>query len=306
VNILVADDDLGSRLVAQAVVEGLGHECVVVADGAAAWQAIESHPPEVLVTDLMMPGMDGLELCRRIRAAEQDSYTYIVLVTSLAERRDVLSGMQAGADDYLTKPLDPFELETRLLAAGRVTALHADLGRCRADLVRLARTDPLTGLRNRQGLAEELALLHLRSERHDRNYAVAICDVDFFKAYNDAYGHQAGDDALRSVAATLTAQTRDGDGVYRYGGEEFLLILPEQTLPSAVAVMERIRRAVQDLGIPHGAGGAGSVVMLSTGIAAFLPGGRTVTSEELLREADKAVYAAKSRGRNAVVAAEAG
>jgi diguanylate cyclase (GGDEF)-like protein len=254
----------------------------------------------------MMPGMDGLELCRRIRAAERDSYTYIVLVTSLADRRDVLSGMQAGADDYLTKPLDPFELETRLLAAGRVTALHAELGRYRAELARLARTDPLTGLRNRQGLAEELALLHLRSERYDRNYAVAICDVDFFKAYNDAYGHQAGDEALRSVAATLTAQTRESDGVYRYGGEEFLLILPEQTLPSAVAVMERIRRGVQELGIPHGAGGAGSVLMLSTGIAAFVPGGRTVTSEELLKEADEALYAAKSGGRNAVVAAEAG
>jgi diguanylate cyclase (GGDEF)-like protein len=306
VNILVADDDLGSRLVAQAVVEGLGHECVVVADGASAWQAIEGHPPEVLVTDLMMPGMDGLELCRRIRAAERDSYTYIVLVTSLADRRDVLSGMQAGADDYLTKPLDPFELETRLLAAGRVTALHAELGRYRADLARLARTDPLTGLRNRQGLAEELALLHLRSERYDRNYAVAICDVDFFKAYNDTYGHQAGDEALRRVAATLSAQTRDSDGVFRYGGEEFLLILPEQTLPSALAVMERIRQAVQDLGIPHGADGAGSVLMLSTGIAAFLPGGRTVTSEELLREADEALYAAKSGGRNAVVAADAG
>jgi two-component system chemotaxis response regulator CheY len=303
--ILVADDDLGSRLVAQAVVEGLGHHCVVASDGAAAWQTYKESVPDVLVTDLMMPVVDGLELCRRIRTTEQDTYTYIVLVSSHGDRNDVLTGMQAGADDYLTKPLDPFELETRLLAAGRVTGLHAQLARYRADMAQLARTDALTGLRNRRGLPEELALLHARSQRYARSYSLALCDVDLFKSYNDTYGHQAGDDALRRVASALAAQTRDTDGLYRYGGEEFLLVLPEQTLPSVFLILERIRGTVQQLGMDDGAGSGLSGVTLSAGIASFVPG-RDVTSEQLLREADEALYAAKSGGRNAVVAADPG
>lgn len=238
--VLVADDDLVSRLMVQGAVESLGHECVAAADGKQAWQRLSQFPADVVITDWMMPGMDGLELCRRVRAQELGTYAYVILVTSLGERDNVLSGMQAGADDYLTKPLETFDLETRLIAAARVTSLHAELARYRDDLARLACTDPLTQLRNRLSLGKDLAAVHAHSQRYGRSYALAMCDIDFFKGYNDNYGHQAGDTALRAVAESLAKQTRQGDGCYRYGGEEFLLVLAEQTMASAGVAAERL------------------------------------------------------------------
>jgi diguanylate cyclase (GGDEF)-like protein len=296
--VLVADDDRGSRLVAKAAVEQSGHECLVAADGDAAWELYQRYQPHVVVTDLRMPGLNGLALCRAIRSAEVDSYTYIVLVTAQASQDDILAGMEAGADDYVTKPLDPFTLHTRLLAALRVTSLHADMTRYRMALAEQARTDPLTKLYNRLKLTEDLGTLHTRSERYGQDYSLAICDVDNFKSYNDVYGHQAGDAALQAVAASLAGETRRSDGVYRYGGEEFLLVLPNQPLSNAMTVMERARAAVQALGIDH-VGGSSGVLTLSAGISAFMDGHR-VGSGRLLKEADVALYAAKAAGRNRV------
>lgn len=300
--VLVADDDLGSRLVAQAAVQALGHECVAASDGDQAWQLYLQWRPEVLVTDRAMPGMDGTQLCRAIRDAANGSYTYVILLSGADERADVLSGMEAGADDYLIKPLDAFDLETGLLAARRVTRLHEELSRARAELLEQAHTDPLTGLRNRLGLSDYLETLHSTSQRYGRGYCLALCDIDFFKNYNDSCGHPAGDGALRAVAATLAGHARGADRVYRYGGEEFLLLLPEQEAGGAVQALTRTRLAVQDLRIPHPAGGPGGVLTLSIGVSAFTPG-RAVTSWELLAEADHALYEAKAAGRNTVVAA---
>lgn len=296
--VLVADDEPGARLVAQGVVEGLGHQCVVAEDGDAAWRLFQQHQPEVLVTDWRMPGLDGLQLCRAVRNAERDSYTYIVLLTSMDRHDDVLSGVEAGADDYVVKPLDPFALHARLLVARRVTSLHAELGRYRAELANQARTDPLTGVRNRLKLTADLGLLHSRSERYARTYSLALCDVDSFKHFNDTYGHQAGDDALRAVAATLVAQLREGEGVYRYGGEEFLVALPEQRATGAAAALERCRKAVERLAIEH-SGGPAPVLTISTGVSAFVPA-TPISSEDVLRQADIALYRAKSSGRNTV------
>lgn len=300
--VLVADDDLVSRLMLQAAVEGLGHECLVARDGTRAWALYVEHGPDVLITDQMMPGVDGLELCRRIRDHQGSSYTYIVLATSLAGRADVLAGMEAGADDYLTKPLDPFDLETRLVAARRVTALHAELDRYRRDLAHLACTDPLTQLRNRLSLDGDLAAIHARSQRHGRPYAVAMCDVDHFKSYNDTLGHQAGDQALHAVAAALTAQLRQGDVVYRYGGEEFLVIMPDQDLAAGTTAAERLRRAVEDLGLAHPASPTAGVVTVSIGVAASTGVGQA--GVELLKASDDALYRAKSAGRNRVRASQ--
>jgi two-component system chemotaxis response regulator CheY len=296
--VLVADDDPGSLLVARAAVERSGHDCLAAADGDEAWELFLEHRPDVVVTDWMMPGMDGLALCRAIRAQEADLYTYIVLLTSQGSREDVVAGLEAGADDYVTKPLDPFVLRTRLLVALRITTLHADLAHYRKVLSQQARTDPLTGLHNRLKLAEDLEQLHGRSARYREEYSVAMCDIDNFKAYNDIYGHQAGDLALRAVAAELAAQARTSDGVYRFGGEEFLLVLPNQSSPGAKALMERALAAVRELAIPHQGDPSGQL-RLSAGISTFSEQHGSDTGR-LLGEADAALYAAKAAGRDRV------
>lgn len=301
--VLVADDDPGSLLVAKAAVEQSGHECIAAADGDAAWKLYQQYQPQAVVTDLMMPGLDGLSLCRAIRAAGTDSYTYIVLVTSQGSREDVLAGLDAGADDYVTKPLDPFTLHTRLLVALRITSLHADLARYRSALAEQARTDPLTKLSNRLKLDEDLELLHGFSERYGQDYSVAMCDVDNFKSYNDIYGHPAGDIALQEVAAVLSSQGRKSDGIYRFGGEEFLLVLPNQSWRSARTLVERARASVQALGIVH-SGDPRGVLTFSAGISAYMEGHRPGT-EQLLEEADTALYVAKADGRNRVAIASA-
>lgn len=163
--VLVVDDDLGSRLTAEAMVAGLGHECFAAQDGDEAWRLFTEFLPDVVVTDRSMPGLDGLELCRRIRGHHHEGYTFIVLVTGRDAPADVLEGMRAGADTYLTKPLHPAGLEAGLLAARRLTALHAELAQVRADLARQASTDPLTGLLNRLTLDQDLQLVHQTCER---------------------------------------------------------------------------------------------------------------------------------------------
>jgi diguanylate cyclase (GGDEF)-like protein len=303
--VLVADDDSGSRLVAKAVVEEAGHECIVADDGTAAWKLYQEQRPNVVITDLMMPGLDGLALCRAIRASESDSYTYLVLVTSHDGHADVLAGMEAGADDYVTKPLDPFTLQTRLLAADRVTALHSELANYRRTLAAQARTDPLTGLRNRLAMDDDLESLQNSSERYGLDYSLAMCDVDNFKSYNDLYGHQAGDAAIKAIAGTLVGHCRDADTVYRYGGEEFLILLPRQSWSTAAAALERIRAAVVVLGVLHAGTGTGTgLLTLSAGISTSMAGHR-VDNVQLIREADDAMYAAKAAGRNAVVVSDA-
>jgi len=300
--VLVADDDYGSRLVAQAAVEQSGHECIAAADGAAAWELYQRYRPQAVVSDLEMPGMDGLALCRAIREAESDSYTYLVLVTSHGSREAVVAGMNAGADDYMTKPLDPFTLHTRLLVAERVTSLHADLARYRAALAEQARTDPLTKLRNRLTLAEDLEQLRKTSEHAGEQFSVVLCDVDYFKRYNDLYGHQAGDAALRAVADVLARQVRQSDGVYRFGGEEFLIVLPRQSPSGARAFMGRAFEAVRELEIAH-SGNPPGMLTLSGGIAACTDSHR-VSVDTLLNEADLALYEAKASGRNRLMVSE--
>jgi diguanylate cyclase (GGDEF)-like protein len=302
--ILVVDDEPLSRRLVEAAVTRLGHFATTAEDGQAAWHCITQDRPEVLITDLMMPRVDGLELCRRVRADTGAGYTYIILATVLGAAQDVVRGMEAGADDYLIKPVDLFALQTRLIAAQRVTDLHAELDRHRAQLAHLARHDPLTGLANRRSLEEDLEVLQARSRRYGHGFAVAMCDIDRFKAYNDTHGHQAGDQALRAVAAAIAGALRSGDGVYRYGGEEFLLVLPEQTLETAQVAAERVRHAVEQLAIAQPAAGPDAMLTLSAGIAASLPGDPT-TAEELLQQADAALYRAKAAGRNRIAVATA-
>jgi diguanylate cyclase (GGDEF)-like protein len=311
VRILIADDDATSRLLLKAMASKLGHECLVAEDGSSAWELLASGGIDVLLTDWMMPGVDGPELCRRARDELSAHYVYIVLITGLGHPEKILEGMGAGADDYLVKPVDPFAVQTRLVAAERVTGLHrqvvdfrARLERANHELLGLSLTDALTGLGNRRRMEEDLARTHARALRVGRSFGMALFDIDHFKLYNDHYGHLAGDDALRRVAQCLDKQARAGETVYRYGGEEFLLLLPDCSVADAAVAAGRIRQAVTELGIPHAPSTALPVVTLSGGVFCWAPGS-TLSVAGMLRQADEALYQAKSAGRNRVHAAAA-
>jgi len=311
--ILIADDDPTSRLLLKAIVTKLGHECIVAEEGSRAWDLLSAGGIDVLLTDWMMPGVDGPELCRRVREGTGDSYVYIVLTTGLDHPEHVLEGMNAGADDYLIKPVDSFAVQTRLIAADRVTELHGKLSETQDELERanlhlldLSRTDDLTGLGNRRRMEEDLIRTHARALRVGRTYGVALFDVDHFKLYNDHYGHVAGDETLRHVASCIDFVVRAGECAYRYGGEEFLLLLPDlRPGDSLLATGDRIRRTVADAAIPHGARPSlPSVVTMSGGVARWAPGS-TLTVMEVVAQADEALFQAKSAGRNCIREASA-
>ena len=299
--VLVADDETTSRLLARRAVERLEHSCEVAADGVIAWEMLQASEFDVLITDWMMPGLDGPELCRRVRARNQDGYTYILMTTSLSAASDIVAGMEAGADDYLVKPVDPFALQTRLIAAQRVTELHHELSHAKSALAKLARTDPLTQLSNRLRLHEDLIAVHERSRRSQTPYTVGLCDLDGFKSYNDTYGHLGGDEALRRIGAAIATHLRTGDSAYRYGGEEFLILMPDATPHGAVAGMERLRAGIEALAIPHAGRVPPGIVTISIGISGWQAGDDRSTAQ-VLEAADVALYAAKQHGRNRVVA----
>jgi diguanylate cyclase (GGDEF)-like protein len=287
-DVLIADDDASTRLLVSTAVERLGHRCTVAEDGDEAWRRYREDLPEVVITDWQMPGMDGTALAKAIRGHHTSDYAYVMVLTGAADEQAARATMEAGADDLLLKPLDLAQLERKLIAAGRVTALHRRLHDS-------ARHDALTGLGNRLRLAEDLELLCGRVERYGHAYCVALFDIDDFKGYNDAAGHLAGDGVLRSVAQALQRQIRTGDALYRYGGEEFLVLLPEQTIDSAALAADRLRAAVEALALPHPAGG---VVTVSAGVAGTTAGG--CRPDELFELADQAMYRAKAGGRNRV------
>ena len=306
--ILVAEDDKISRMILQRAVESLGHEVLATTDGAAAWSTFQATSDiDVVISDWMMPGLSGLDLCARVRTADHGGgYTFFIFLTALGGDEHLLKGMDAGADDYLSKPLNRDELRARLVAAGRVTALHRQLEDQRRKLQVLneelhdqARQDSLTGLGNRLRLHEDLEALEARVKRYGHSYCAILCDVDGFKLYNDHYGHLEGDAVLRKIGAAISGVLRTGDSAYRYGGEEFLIMLPEQTLQDAAIAAERLRRTVEALAISHAPRGPGAVVTVSAGLAELSPA-RDQNVATLLKHADIALYKAKESGKNRV------
>jgi diguanylate cyclase (GGDEF)-like protein len=303
--VLVADDDPTSRLIAKTALAALGHQCRTVTDGTEAWDEFRSWLPDAVISDCRMPGLTGLQLCSAVRAHAESSYTYFIMVSGQGSLDEVLEGMTAGADDYLVKPLDVDVLRARLIAAARITALHRQLDQQKSELhtlndelTAIARRDPLTGLGNRRALDEDLDSLEARVSRYGHRYCMALIDVDHFKSYNDTYGHQAGDRILQAVTAELLAQDREGDALYRYGGDEFLCIFPEQSLATGTLAVERMRVGVEQLAIAH-EGNALGVVTLSAGMAMLDPGQKR-SSGDVLKDADKGLYRAKQLGRNCV------
>jgi diguanylate cyclase (GGDEF)-like protein len=296
VKILIADDDLTSRLVLVGVLRKWGHEVVATLDGAQAWEAMQRpDAPALAILDWMMPGLPGVEVCRRVRGLPSDQPPYLILLTAKGEKADIVAGLEAGADDYLSKPFDPGELRARVDVGRRIIELQARLLEARDALAHEATHDPLTGALNRRAFADVLTRAISEERRHHDGLALGICDLDEFKAVNDTHGHQVGDEVLVGIVRLITGSLRGHDILGRYGGDEFVVLARHARNADAGMLFERLRAAVADHPIPTKAGDV--AITLSFGVSGWTEG---QTEDELLAAADAALYRAKSAGRNRV------
>lgn len=298
--ILVVDDEIESRRLLSIHLKWAGHTVVEAEDGRDGWEKFRSEQTRLVITDWMMPEVDGPELVRRIRANATSGYTYIIMLTALGAKPNVITGLEAGADDYLTKPFESDELMARVRIGERILNLEESLTASRQQMEYLALHDGLTNLLNRRALHDHAEAELSRATRNTAPFSVIMLDIDHFKSVNDRFGHAAGDAALRLVASTLTQQLRAYDVVGRWGGEEFMILLPNTALAEARTAAERIREAIEAARLPVVNDGEVQLTA-SLGVAA-LTGAASV--QELTSQADTALYRAKQMGRNRVCLAE--
>jgi len=300
VRVLIAEGDIETRETLAGLLSAWGYEAVTAASGEEARAVLQSnHCPRLAIFDWMASGVDGVELCRQVRAGSRGQYIYILLLTARTQSQDIVMGMEAGADDYVTKPFEPAELRARLWAGRRILQLQEQLVQAQEALREQATRDGLTGLWNRVTILEMLDNEISRSVRERSSVSVVMADLDYFKQINDLYGHLAGDTVLRQAAQRMHANVRQYDAIGRYGGEEFLLVLAGCNLQGAIAQAERMRAALaaEQFGVPDGA----PPVTCSLGVASADCSG-PVDAHRLVREADAALYLAKRNGRNRVEA----
>ena len=301
--ILIAEDDLVTRRMLQAYLEKWGYEVVTVSDGQQAWQLLrQDNAPRLAILDWMMPGMDGTSVCREVRRSNLQPYIYLILLTAKGYQEDVIAGLEAGADEYLTKPFDPYELRARLRAGARIVELQDSLIQAREALREQAMHDALTQLLNRRATMDVLLAELSRGNREHKPLTVMMVDIDHFKSVNDKYGHPAGDGVLCEISRRLRISSRTYDAVGRIGGEEFLIVVPGCAAAQGMAQAERLREVVctrptkfKDLSIN---------VTVSVGVAT-MPHPKQDGMEALLALADQALYGAKAGGRNRVEGASA-
>lgn len=296
--ILIADDDKVNRLVLTTFLEKWGYEVLTAEDGTQAWEMLQQEgAPRLVILDWMMPGFDGPDICRKLRERNEPSQLYLILLTTKFQKQDIIEGLEAGADDYLTKPFDHNELRARLRAGRRILELHEEMLRAHDRLQFQASHDALTGLWNRAATLEILHTELARSQRDGSSVSVLMADLDHFKRINDTYGHLAGDSVLREVTRRLRSHVRAYDTVGRYGGEEFLIIMPGTDLATTARLAERLRLAVGEAPVDSPDGMI--AVSLSLGVTASETR-KSPDPDLLLREADAALYCAKQRGRGRV------
>jgi two-component system, cell cycle response regulator len=295
--ILLVEDDRITRLLVKKILTKAGHEVVEANDGVMAWDLFQHEHFQFVITDWMMPALDGLGLIQLIRANTQKNYTYIILLTAMDDIDNVVIGLESGADEYLTKPCNNRELIARVASGMRIIKLEEQFTQTRRQLEILAMHDSLTSLYNRRAIEEYAEAEFNRLNRKENPLSVIMLDIDHFKNINDQYGHKAGDHALRQVAQVLTEDLRKYDRVGRWGGEEFILILPDISPQQAMAVAERIRAQVASLKIYLEENEPFSV-QASLGVASN--NGQFPSLSKLIDAADQALYHAKEEGRNRV------
>jgi diguanylate cyclase (GGDEF)-like protein len=303
ISILLAEDDPVSLKLLEKILSKAGHRVTSVSNGRLAFERLQEEFFSVVLTDWVMPAMDGLELCRAIRKKVHKGYVFIILLTSRDSKRDIVAGLEAGADDYLTKPIDPAELLARLNTALRIIRLEQSLRLANEEIRKLSITDSLTGSYNRGFLMEQLPHEIKRARRYHHPTAMILCDLDHFKAVNDTYGHQAGDRVLAEFVRLIRNLLRDKiDWIARYGGEEFFIVLPETDLEGGIKVAQRICACLPEHKIRiddqqiH--------ITASFGVTGFdrRTPDSSVNARCIISQVDHYLYQAKQRGRNRVVA----
>lgn len=286
-------DDLPTNIQVLSEILESEYEIFFATSGREGIEIARAEHPDLVLLDIMMPEMDGFEVCRRLKEDPATQLIPIIFVTAMRSAEDEAKGLELGAIDYITKPVTPIIVKMRVRN-------HMELKRHRDILADLSLMDGLTGIANRRRFDEALEKEWRRAARSRSSVAIIMIDIDFFKNFNDHYGHGAGDDCLKKVARALTgAPKRPGDLVARYGGEEFVALLPETSMPAALGIAERMRQAILDLAIPHAYSDAAERVSISLGVAAATPGPDD-DAENLVKIADKFLYQAKQTGRNKV------
>ncbi len=293
--ILIVEDDPTSRRILQANLIKWGYEVTLATDGQRAFDILhQPEPPNLVISDWIMPHMDGLTLCREIRRLNIKRYVYFILLTTKGEKRDIIQGLAAGADDFLIKPFNQEELKYRIRIGERIINLEHRI-------LKMAHTDALTGLMNRRAFMERLEQETIRAHRDQTPLSFIISDIDHFKRVNDTYGHQGGDQVLQGVSALFKMALRPYDLLGRYGGEEFVACLPGVDETAVEKAAERLRKKVAEMGIQTPQGTIHITVSFGTSTCHHSP---AEEMESLIRRADEALYRAKEGGRNRVCQAD--
>jgi diguanylate cyclase (GGDEF)-like protein len=302
--VLLVDDDELMRTQLSILLQHAGYIVSVAGSGEEALRCLDADPCSIVISDWEMPEMDGIALTRHLRGQRLESYIYVFLLTVRRAKRDIVVGLQAGADDYISKDAPPEEILARLETARRIVTLEQALRSANRENRRLAITDALTGVRNRRYMMKYLPREFDRCRRYGHAIAALVCDLDHFKRVNDSFGHDAGDDVLREFCSRAQSCLRTSDWMARTGGEEFVVVLPETDLEGASAVAERIRAAIALEPMQTCMGPL--EITVSIGASALIPPRELprLTHTDLLQAADKCLYESKSQGRNRVTGAQ--
>lgn len=294
--ILIAEDDTTSRMILEAVSKKWGYDPVAVADGSSAMQVMQQgDAPNLAILDWEMPGMSGLEVCRKIREKSTSNPPYLIILTAKGEKADIVKGLDAGANDYVAKPYDRDELQARIRVGRRMVEMQMELLEARDALEHEATHDSLTKALNRSAILSGLEKELNRAARRNSGLSIGLCDIDHFKKINDTHGHQVGDDALCRFVDAIQGNLRVYDLVGRYGGEEFLVVTPDAGKSAAEGLYERLRSRVEGTRFSTRSGEIQMTV--SIGVAGIETGN---TVDSILAAADAALYQAKGEGRNRV------